>query len=172
MSGSGVPGKEKGVGRGDVVELYGPSGSGKSEVLINVVARCVLPAWLGGEEQTAVFFDSGEVASAAPTRQTTTGQTVPLLIACCRDAVQHMLIPRCRLPNSLVFYQRCSVEQQTARGLYVARETQCDAQPQHALWMESNRGCNTRMYCSSSFGRKHPSPGHAKNALLYGRCLA
>lgn len=60
MSGSGVPGKEKGVGRGDVVEIYGPSGSGKSEVLINVVARCVLPAWLGGEERTAVFFDNGE----------------------------------------------------------------------------------------------------------------
>ncbi|CAM9655152.1 unnamed protein product [Ectocarpus fasciculatus] len=50
--------KDKGVGRGDVVELYGPSGSGKSEVLINVVARCVMPAWLGGEERPAVFFDN------------------------------------------------------------------------------------------------------------------
>eukprot|EP00903_Cladosiphon_okamuranus_P008091 g7801.t1 len=58
VSGSGVPGKEKGVGRGDVVEIYGSSGSGKSEVLINVVARCILPAWLGGEERTAVFFDN------------------------------------------------------------------------------------------------------------------
>ena len=57
--GGGGPGNEKGVGRGDVVELYGPSGSGKSEILINVVARCVLPAWLGGEERTAVFFDNG-----------------------------------------------------------------------------------------------------------------
>lgn len=63
MSRSGVPGKEKGVGRGDVVEIYGPSGSGKSEVLINVVVRCVLPAWLGGEERTAVFFDNGERAA-------------------------------------------------------------------------------------------------------------
>eukprot|EP00904_Undaria_pinnatifida_P009886 jgi/Undpi1/6027/HiC_scaffold_2.g01301.m1 len=57
-----VPGRradrEKGVGRGDVVELYGPSGCGKSEVLINVVARCVLPAWLGGQEQVAFFFDN------------------------------------------------------------------------------------------------------------------
>lgn len=101
MSGSGVPGKEKGVGRGDVVELYGPSGSGKSEVLINVVARCVLPAWLGGEEQTAVFFDSGEVASAAPTRQTTTSQTVSLLIACCRGAVHMLLFPGTGLPTLL-----------------------------------------------------------------------
>lgn len=71
VSGSGVPGKEKGVGRGDVVELYGPSGSGKSEVLINVVARCVLPAWLGGEERTAVFFDNGESERGAA--QTTAG---------------------------------------------------------------------------------------------------
>lgn len=55
--------KDKGVGRGDVVELYGPSGSGKSEVLINVVARCVMPAWLGGEERPAVFFDNGELSS-------------------------------------------------------------------------------------------------------------
>lgn len=46
--------------RGDIVEVYGPSGCGKSEVLINVVARCVLPAWLGGEERTVVFFDNGE----------------------------------------------------------------------------------------------------------------
>lgn len=60
MSGSGSLPNEKGVGRGDLVELYGPSGSGKSEVLINVVARCILPAWLGGEERTAVFFDNGE----------------------------------------------------------------------------------------------------------------
>lgn len=53
--------KGTGVGRGDIVELYGPSGSGKSEVLINVVARCVMPAWLGGEEQPAVYFDNGEL---------------------------------------------------------------------------------------------------------------
>ena len=48
------------MGRGDVVELYGPSGCGKSEVLINVVARSVLPAWLGGQERVAFFFDNGE----------------------------------------------------------------------------------------------------------------
>lgn len=60
VPGSGGLSKERGVGRGDVVELYGPSGSGKSEVLINVVARCILPAWLGGDERTAVFFDNGE----------------------------------------------------------------------------------------------------------------
>ena len=51
------------MGRGDVVELYGPSGCGKSEVLINVVARCVLPAWLGGQEQVAFFFDNGETGA-------------------------------------------------------------------------------------------------------------
>lgn len=43
-----------------MVELYGPSGCGKSEVLINVVAGCVLPAWLGGQERVAFFFDNGE----------------------------------------------------------------------------------------------------------------
>lgn len=42
------------------MEVYGASGSGKSEVLINVVAQYILPAWLGGEEQTAVYFDNGE----------------------------------------------------------------------------------------------------------------
>ena len=53
----------RGVGRGDIVELYGPSGCGKSEVLINVVVQSVLPAWLGGEESTAVYFDNGETIS-------------------------------------------------------------------------------------------------------------
>ncbi|CAM9722438.1 unnamed protein product [Ascophyllum nodosum] len=51
-------GDMRGVGRGDIVELYGPSGCGKSEVLINVVVQSVLPAWLGGEESTAVYFDN------------------------------------------------------------------------------------------------------------------
>lgn len=60
VSGEGGSARERGLGRGDVVELYGPSGCGKSEVLINVVVQCILPAWLGGEERTAFFFDNGE----------------------------------------------------------------------------------------------------------------
>lgn len=51
---------EEGMGRGDVVEIYGGSGSGKTELLMNVIAQHVLPAWLGGEEQTAFFFDNGK----------------------------------------------------------------------------------------------------------------
>lgn len=48
------------------MEIYGASGSGKSEVLINVVAQYILPAWLGGEEQTAVYFDNGELLRSRP----------------------------------------------------------------------------------------------------------
>jgi len=54
-----VPG---GFGSGDVVELVGQSGCGKTEILYQVAAGCVLPKrWrgceVGGREVGVVFFD-------------------------------------------------------------------------------------------------------------------
>ncbi|CAM9498328.1 unnamed protein product [Choristocarpus tenellus] len=48
----------EGIRPGDIVEIYGASGCAKSEVLINVVVRYIMPNQLGGEEKIAVFFDN------------------------------------------------------------------------------------------------------------------
>lgn len=48
---------------GDIVELYGRSGSGKTEILLNLIAHCVLPEYyngitFGGAGVEVVFFDN------------------------------------------------------------------------------------------------------------------
>uniref|UniRef100_UPI00358EA2B8 DNA repair protein XRCC2 isoform X2 n=1 Tax=Myxine glutinosa TaxID=7769 RepID=UPI00358EA2B8 len=42
---------------GDVVELHGPEGCGKSEMLLRLIARCILPRYAGGSESYAVLLD-------------------------------------------------------------------------------------------------------------------
>uniref|UniRef100_A0A8C4NCM8 X-ray repair cross complementing 2 n=1 Tax=Eptatretus burgeri TaxID=7764 RepID=A0A8C4NCM8_EPTBU len=42
---------------GDVVELHGPEGCGKSEMLLRLIARCILPRYAGGLESHAVLLD-------------------------------------------------------------------------------------------------------------------
>ncbi|CAM9738240.1 unnamed protein product [Chrysoparadoxa australica] len=46
-----------GIVAGDVVEVYGPSPSGKSELLLNVVLQTVLPKEMGGRASRAVCVD-------------------------------------------------------------------------------------------------------------------
>ncbi|CAN0395829.1 unnamed protein product, partial [Phaeothamnion confervicola] len=50
--------RASGVYSGDVFELYGPSDSAKSEVIVNVVVRSILSRDLGGEERQAYIFDN------------------------------------------------------------------------------------------------------------------
>mmetsp|Transcript_73107 Transcript_73107/g.208332 ORF Transcript_73107/g.208332 Transcript_73107/m.208332 type:complete len:151 (-) Transcript_73107:33-485(-) len=46
-----------GLVAGDVVEVFGESGSGKTEVLMGAVARTVLPEADGGTGRLVVYFD-------------------------------------------------------------------------------------------------------------------
>ena len=41
----------------NVVQLSGPSGSGKSEVMLHLAARCLMPGSLGGQGGDVVYFD-------------------------------------------------------------------------------------------------------------------
>ncbi|XP_078577741.1 DNA repair protein XRCC2-like [Branchiostoma floridae x Branchiostoma japonicum] len=43
---------------GDAIELYGPEGTAKTEMLLHLTARCILPASLGGLEAGVVFIDN------------------------------------------------------------------------------------------------------------------
>ena len=47
---SSLPSARGGLCAGDVVEVTGGEGSGKSEILLNIAARCVLPRWWGDRE--------------------------------------------------------------------------------------------------------------------------
>lgn len=44
--------------RGDIVELQGPSGSGKSHLLYYLICSCILPLRLGGWNKVSVVFDT------------------------------------------------------------------------------------------------------------------
>ncbi|XP_078659225.1 DNA repair protein XRCC2-like [Branchiostoma floridae x Branchiostoma belcheri] len=43
---------------GDAVEFYGPEGTAKTEMLLHLTARCILPTSLGGLEAGVVFIDT------------------------------------------------------------------------------------------------------------------
>uniref|UniRef100_A0A3B3YRZ9 RecA family profile 1 domain-containing protein n=1 Tax=Poecilia mexicana TaxID=48701 RepID=A0A3B3YRZ9_9TELE len=47
-----------GPDRGEVVEVYGPEGTGKTELLYHLLCRCVLPEAAGGLEVDVVFVDT------------------------------------------------------------------------------------------------------------------
>ncbi|XP_075308805.1 DNA repair protein XRCC2 [Odontesthes bonariensis] len=47
-----------GPDHGEVVELYGPEGTGKTELLYHLLCRCVLPEAAGGLEVDVVFLDT------------------------------------------------------------------------------------------------------------------
>ncbi|XP_035980660.1 DNA repair protein XRCC2-like [Fundulus heteroclitus] len=47
-----------GPDHGEVVELYGPEGTGKTELLYHLLCRCVLPVAAGGLEVDVVFVDT------------------------------------------------------------------------------------------------------------------
>ncbi|XP_037549950.1 DNA repair protein XRCC2 [Nematolebias whitei] len=44
--------------QGEVVEVYGPEGTGKTELLYHLLSRCVLPEVAGGLEVDVVFVDT------------------------------------------------------------------------------------------------------------------
>ena len=46
----------KGIKSGSLVCLEGDSGSGKSEILLSVIANCILPTELGGNASGIAFF--------------------------------------------------------------------------------------------------------------------
>nr|XP_014347306.1 PREDICTED: DNA repair protein XRCC2 isoform X3 [Latimeria chalumnae] len=43
---------------GDVIEFYGPEGTGKTEMLYHLVARCILPTPAGGLQVEVIFIDT------------------------------------------------------------------------------------------------------------------
>ena len=45
----------QGLAGGDVVELFGPEGVGKSETVLNMVVNCILPHDCGGVEVSSVL---------------------------------------------------------------------------------------------------------------------
>lgn len=47
-----------GPDHGEVVEVYGPEGTGKTELLYHLLCRCVLPETAGGLEVDVVFVDT------------------------------------------------------------------------------------------------------------------
>ena len=49
-----------GLQSGDIVELYGPSGSAKSELLLNMAMFYALPTDLTGRGHFAIYIDLGE----------------------------------------------------------------------------------------------------------------
>ncbi|KAM4718695.1 DNA repair protein XRCC2 [Anableps anableps] len=51
-------GDDGGPDHGEVVELYGPEGTGKTELLYHLLCRCVLPEAAGGLEVDVVFVDT------------------------------------------------------------------------------------------------------------------
>ncbi|CAJ1081584.1 DNA repair protein XRCC2 [Xyrichtys novacula] len=50
--------EDGGPNHGEVVELYGPEGTGKTELLYHLLCRCVLPVASGGLEVDVVFVDT------------------------------------------------------------------------------------------------------------------
>ncbi|XP_030254060.1 DNA repair protein XRCC2 [Sparus aurata] len=50
--------EDGGPDQGEVVELYGPEGTGKTELLYHLLCRCVLPVASGGLEVDVVFVDT------------------------------------------------------------------------------------------------------------------
>ena len=54
-----------GMRPGDVVEIYGSSGTGKTEMLLSTLAQCILPPmWegieIGGNGVGVIFFDNDQ----------------------------------------------------------------------------------------------------------------
>lgn len=50
--------EDGGPDHGEVVELYGTEGTGKTELLYHLLCRCVLPVAIGGLEVDVVFLDT------------------------------------------------------------------------------------------------------------------
>jgi DNA-repair protein XRCC2 len=59
LDSSGESGRAvRGLAPGNVIEVYGESGSGKSELLLHVLMRTILPQAAGGQESGVVIFDN------------------------------------------------------------------------------------------------------------------
>ncbi|KAK7881194.1 hypothetical protein WMY93_029603 [Mugilogobius chulae] len=50
--------EDGGPENGDVVEIFGPEGTGKTELLYHLLSRCLLPLTAGGLEVSVVFVDT------------------------------------------------------------------------------------------------------------------
>ncbi|KAJ7409602.1 hypothetical protein BTVI_56048 [Pitangus sulphuratus] len=46
------------AGKGDVIEFHGAEGTGKTEMLYHLIARCIIPKSGGGLEVEVMFIDT------------------------------------------------------------------------------------------------------------------
>uniref|UniRef100_M3ZS46 X-ray repair cross complementing 2 n=2 Tax=Xiphophorus TaxID=8082 RepID=M3ZS46_XIPMA len=87
-----------GPDRGEVVEVYGPEGTGKTELLYHLLCRCVLPEAAGGLEVDVVFVDTDysldvfRLASVLDSR----------LSAVLRSCLSRLLVVRCSSSSELL----------------------------------------------------------------------
>ena len=78
------PGSLQGLVGGDVVEVFGPEGVGKSETVLNMVVNCILPHDCGGVEVGGAglfpqpFAWSHPIPPAFPAPRPTLGSTATL----------------------------------------------------------------------------------------------
>ena len=81
----------KGIKSGSLVCLEGDSGSGKSEILLSVIANCILPTELGGNASGIAFFSIDSKFNAGRLRDILRGRIL---------STKSALATKCRLDQS------------------------------------------------------------------------
>ncbi|XP_023181715.1 DNA repair protein XRCC2 isoform X3 [Xiphophorus maculatus] len=96
-----------GPDRGEVVEVYGPEGTGKTELLYHLLCRCVLPEAAGGLEVDVVFVDTDysldvfRLASVLDSRLSADG-SAGSDDAVLRSCLSRLLVVRCSSSSELL----------------------------------------------------------------------
>ncbi|XP_032406828.1 DNA repair protein XRCC2 isoform X2 [Xiphophorus hellerii] len=92
---------------GEVVEVYGPEGTGKTELLYHLLCRCVLPEAAGGLEVDVVFMDTDysldvfRLASVLDSRLSADG-SAGSDDAVLRSCLSRLLVVRCSSSSELL----------------------------------------------------------------------
>ncbi|XP_047205794.1 DNA repair protein XRCC2 isoform X3 [Girardinichthys multiradiatus] len=98
---------------GEVVEVYGPEGTGKTELLYHLLCRCVMPETAGGLEVDVVFVDTDysldmfRLVSILDSRLNA-GASLSMTLAGSEDAVlrsclSRLLVVHCYSSSQLLF---------------------------------------------------------------------
>ncbi|XP_024135344.1 DNA repair protein XRCC2 isoform X2 [Oryzias melastigma] len=96
--------EDEGPQHGEVVELYGAEGTGKTELLYHLLCRCVLPEAAGGLEVDVLFVDTDysldmlRLVSILDSRLTSAG----LEEAALRSSLSRLLVVHCSSSSQLL----------------------------------------------------------------------